>query len=79
MEKLDFNLDRYKQNKKKSPPHKLADEAQRLCDKIGIPFNTFILRAVKINSMKAWSLAGYMKEKGISNINYFTKSFYAKQ
>lgn len=56
-------------------PHRLADEAQRLCDKIGIPFHTFVLRALKINHVIAWEKADYMKDKGISSIRYFTVAF----
>ena len=75
MQKISVDLNKYRQ-KQEGPPHKLADEAQRLCDKIGVPFNTVTLRLLKKDSLRCWSIAEYMSEKGIANINYFTKAFY---
>ena len=78
MERIEFDLNKYKKPET-AAPHILADEAQRLCDKIGIPFNTMIMRAIKTNSVTAWSIADYMREKGIENIKYFTTAFYANE
>jgi len=75
MGNLTFNLGKYE---KKGAPHKLAYEVERLCDELKIPFNTMLLRAIKTNKYIAESTVAYMKERGISNINYFTKTFYAR-
>jgi len=76
--KPDFNVNKFSSKLTKPPPHRLAYDAKRLCDKIGIPFNTILLRAIKTNPYKAETISSYMHEKGISNIRYFVKSFYNK-
>ena len=75
MQRVTFSLENYKQ---KGAPHKLAYEAERLCNEIKIPFNTILLRAIKTNYRIAEETIAYMKDRRISSINYFTKVFYAK-
>jgi len=66
------------QPKVKKSPHRLAYDAQRLCDQIKIPFSTVMLKAIKMDKYIAESTVSYMKEKHIYSINYFTKVFYAR-
>ena len=48
MGNININLNKYRQKQEVTPPHKLADEAQRLCDKIGVPFSTVTLRLLSL-------------------------------
>jgi hypothetical protein len=61
---------------KQAPPHQLADQCQRLCDKLGIPFCTPILRFLKIDDILTESLVNQMATKGITNIRYLTVAFH---
>lgn len=71
-------LDKFKEDNKGKPPHYLSDYAQRMCDKLGIPFNTVLLRLLKTNPTKTERLVQYMSERGIKSTHYLTKAFYAK-
>lgn len=77
MERITFDLTRFET--RKPAPHQLAAEAERLCEMIGCKFNTAMLRMLKIDGFLAQEVAHYMKDRGISSINYFTKVFYAQR
>lgn len=62
----------------KAPAHEIAYHAERLCQALGLPFSTMMLRAVKTNRQIAEETVSYMKERKISSIRYFTKVYYSK-
>lgn len=75
----------FKKQEKKAPapapkkaPHELAYQAERLCDEINIPFSTVMLKALKTNRYITENTIRYMKEKEISSLHYFTKTFYSR-
>lgn len=58
--------------------HRTGSDAQRLCDSIGIKWDGFVLRALKVNRQMAEETAAYMKQEGITGIRYFTTTFWSK-
>ena len=62
--------------KQTKAPHQLADHCQRLCEKLGIPFCTVIMRLLKTDDILTESLVNYMAEKRIKNVRYLTTAFY---